>query len=124
MLDRKLQIPAGASAAVVHNPYPIALAAPQTAAAGADAVIVFATNSEELADRIDTLVGALYDSNTSVIESKSAVGRQGRETRGLVQPRKMQNGCPARSAKAYNGSSGSAVRSRSIVAPRASARWH
>lgn len=59
--------------------------------------------------------------SSELARSSSADQRQKRAHRG-AQTTKMQNGCPARSANAYKGSSGSSVRSSRITAPRATAR--
>jgi hypothetical protein len=57
-LDSKLQIKAGATVAILHEPYEIDVAAMRSSADSADAVLVFATNLAELRARVNTLTAA------------------------------------------------------------------
>ena len=58
MLDSKLQIKAGQTLAILHNPCEVPVAAKSAPADSADAILVFATNKAELKQRIDQVVTA------------------------------------------------------------------
>jgi hypothetical protein len=55
VLDSKLQIKGGQTLAVVNNPSPVEVRAPQAAADTADAVLVFAANRAEFDQGVDIL---------------------------------------------------------------------